>query len=144
MAHAALDDGDEVISGINVTPLVDVVLVLLIIFIVTASFIMKSAIPVELPAAASGEQRAQGLLAITVARDGAIGINGQPASLAALPDAVARASAAQGGDARRVEAFVSADVAAPYGQFAGVVDRLRVLGVTSIALDTRPEDAARR
>ena len=144
MASAALDDGDEVISGINVTPLVDVVLVLLIIFIVTASFLMKSAIPVDLPAAASGEQRAQGLLAITVARDGAIAVNGQPASLAALTEAVTRATEARGGEVRRVEAFVSADVAAPYGLFASVVDRLRVLGVTNIALDTRPEDAARR
>ena len=144
MASTALDDGDEVISGINVTPLVDVVLVLLIIFIVTASFLMKSAIPVDLPAAASGEQRAQGLLAITVSKGGELAINGQPASLAALDEAVTRAAAARGGELRRVEAFVSADVAAPYGQFAGVVDRLRVLGVTSIALDTRPEDAAKR
>ena len=144
MASAALDDGDEVISGINVTPLVDVVLVLLIIFIVTASFLMKSAIPVELPAAASGEQRAQGLLTITIAKDGTLAINGQPAALEALPDAVKRAAETRGGEVRRIEAFVSADVAAPYGQFAGVVDRLRVLGVTSIALDTRPEDAAKR
>jgi biopolymer transport protein TolR len=144
MASTALDDGDEIISGINVTPLVDVVLVLLIIFIVTASFLMKSAIPVDLPAAASGEQRAQGLLTITISKDGALAVNGQPASVAALPEAVERAAAARGGEVRRVEAFVSADVAASYGLFARVVDRLRVLGVTNIALDTKPEDAAQR
>jgi biopolymer transport protein ExbD len=144
MAHAALDDGDEVISGINVTPLVDVVLVLLIIFIVTASFLMKSAIPVDLPAAASGEQRAQGLLSVTISKGGELAINGQPAALEGLGDAVKRAAEARGGEVRTVEAFVSADVAAPYGLFARVVDRLRVLGVTNIALDTRPEDQAAR
>jgi biopolymer transport protein ExbD len=143
MASTQLEDDDEPISGINVTPLVDVVLVLLIIFIVTASFLLKSAIPIELPASATAEQRPQSLVAVTVSRGGEIFVNGTPGTFDDLRVAVERAAAAKGGDLRAVEAFVSADVGAQYGLFARVIDRLRLQGVTSIALDTRPEDAAR-
>ena len=143
MASLQLENDDEPISGINVTPLVDIVLVLLIIFIVTASFLLKSAIPIELPVSATAEQRSQSLVAVAVSRTGEIIVNGTPGSLEDLRAAVERAAAAKGGDLRAVEAFVSADVSAQYGLFAKVLDRLRLQGVTSIALDTRPEDAAR-
>ena len=143
MASSPIGDDDEPISGINVTPLVDVVLVLLIIFIVTASFLLKSAIPVELPTAASAEARPQSLLTIVVSRDGELVINGKPGVLLGLKDAVELAARAKDGDLRKVEAFVSADVAAQYGVFAKVVDRLRMLGVSSIALDTKPEETKR-
>jgi len=141
MASLSLADDDEPISGINVTPLVDVVLVLLIIFIVTASFLLKSAIPIELPTAATGEQRSQGLVTIVIGRTGEILVNGTTGTLDDVRAAVTRATAAKGGDVRAVEAFVSADVGAQYGVFARVVDRLRLQGVTAIALDTRPEEA---
>jgi biopolymer transport protein ExbD len=143
MASAQLDNEDEPISGINVTPLVDIVLVLLIIFIVTASFLLRSAIPIELPASATAEQRPQSLLTVAVSRTGEILVNGVPATLDDLRVLVERAAAARGGDPRAVEAFVSADVGAPYGLFARVIDRLRLQGVTSIALDTQPEEGAR-
>lgn len=143
MASGPIGDDDEPISGINVTPLVDVVLVLLIIFIVTASILLKSAIPIELPKAATAQQRAQSLLAVSVSSAGDILVNGRVSSLDALPAAVNAAAAAKGGDVATVEAFVSADIAARYGLFANVVDKLRLLGVTAIALDTRPEDKAR-
>ena len=143
MASGPIGDDDEPISGINVTPLVDVVLVLLIIFIVTASFLLKSAIPIELPKAATAEQRPQSLLAVAVSSAGDILINGRLGSIDGLAEAVNAAAQAKGGDLRTVEAFVSADVAARYGLFAAVVDKLRLLGVTAIALDTRPEDKTR-
>jgi biopolymer transport protein ExbD len=138
MAHT-MQDQDEVISGINVTPLVDVTLVVLIIFIVTASVILRSNIPVELPEAATAEQTTSGLLNIGVTRDGELFINGRAGTLGQLPRAVkeARARAAEDGQ-KNVSAFVSADVKAQYGLFAQVVDRLRLEGVTDIALDTKP------
>lgn len=137
---AVTENDDDIISGINVTPLVDVVLVLLIIFIVTASFLLKSAIPVELPAAASAEQAPGGLLTVVVAKDGAVLVNGQAGGIEALPKAVADVAAVRGGRVDSVEAFVSADVGAPYGRFAEVVDRLRVEGVVKVALDTQPRE----
>ena len=142
MAGASVSDEDEIISGINVTPLVDIVLVLLVIFIVTASMLLKPTLPVELPAAATAEPTPSGLLTVSITRDGALYVNGVAGGLEDLPAAVRKAAEARGVDASKVEAFVSADVASPYGTFASVVDRLRLQGVTSIALDTRPEERA--
>ena len=137
MAHSA-PESDEIISGINVTPLVDVILVVLIIFIVTASAILRNSIPVELPRAQSAEPTTSGLLNVSITRSGQIYINGRKGTLAELPQAVARARQALGGGKRSPSAFVSADVKAQYGLFAQVVDRLRLEGVSEIALDTRP------
>jgi biopolymer transport protein ExbD len=131
------DPEDDLVTGVNITPIVDVALVLLIVFVVTSSLILSRSIPVELPRAATGTETVVGLLTLSVARGGDLYLNGQPAALDDIPGAVAEAR-------RRLEpgqtlsGFVSADVAAPYGRFAEVVDRLRLEGVTDIALDTRP------
>ena len=133
----AFDSGEELISDINVTPLVDVVLVILIIFIMTASMIFKQEIPIDLPSAQTAEASSRGLLNIGVAKDGAITINGKRAALASLSSAVSSARAKLG-KKDRLRALVSADVKAHYGKFAQVVDGLRLVGVTDIALDTTP------
>jgi biopolymer transport protein ExbD len=131
------DPDDDLVTGVNITPIVDVALVLLIVFVVTSSLILSRSIPVELPRAATGTETVVGLLTLSVARGGDLYVNGQAASLDDIPGAVAEAR-------RRLEpgqtlsGFVSADVAAPYGRFAEVVDRLRLAGVMDIALDTRP------
>jgi len=131
---AGIQSDDDIISGINITPLVDIILVVLIIFIVTASFVLRSSIPVELPKAATGEQSTAGLLNLGVDKTGALFVNGKPSSLAALPEAIAQARAKQ----PKISAFIAADVQAQYGAFAQVVDLLRREGVTDIALDTQP------
>lgn len=132
---ASTPQDDDIISGINITPLVDIILVVLIIFIVTASFVLRNNIPVELPKAATGEEATSGLLNLAIDRDGALFINGRPANLDDLPKAIAEARARQ----PKVSAFIAADVASQYGSFARLVDRLRVEGVTDIALDTQPK-----
>jgi biopolymer transport protein ExbD len=137
-------DGDEVLSGINVTPIVDVCLCLLIVFIVTASAIVNRSMPVQLPRAATAESAPPSILNIAIARDGQLFLNGAPATLDDIPRAVEAARAKVAGDAR-LAGFVSADVAAPYGRFAEAVDRLRLAGISDIALDTQPasEEIAR-
>ena len=141
MAHGT-SDGDDIISGINVTPLVDIVLVILIIFIVTAAFVFRNTIPLDLPQAASAESDTEttGLLNLAVTEDGTLYLNGRPGSLDDLPGVVADAREKLRGTGRRVTAFVSADVKADYGNFAAVVDRLRIEGVSDIALDTQPPE----
>ena len=135
------DAADDLITGVNITPIVDVALTLLVVFIVSASFILSKSIPVELPRAASAGETPVGLLAIVVTRGGELFLNGQPATLEDIPRAVAGArSRLPEGD--KLTGFVSADVQAPYGRFAEVVDRLRLEGVTDIALDTRPVEEA--
>jgi biopolymer transport protein ExbD len=141
MAHT-LSDSDEVISGINVTPLVDVVLVVLIIFIVTASVILRSSLPVELPRAASAESSTPGLITVTIGKQGQLHLDGKPGTLEGIPAAVRAARAAAERQGKSPSAFISADVATSYGLFAQVVDRLRIEGVSSIALDTQPAASA--
>jgi len=136
MAQAP-QDSDEIISGINITPLVDIVLVLLIIFIVTASFVLRTQIPVDLPRAQSAEAGQAGLLNLALTREGQLYINGQPESLDGIAQAVEEARRKLSAGAT-LSAFVSADQGATYGAFAAVVDRLRLAGVTDIALDTAP------
>ena len=135
----ASQDNDDVISGINVTPLVDIVLVILVIFMVTTTFVMQRSIPVTLPRATTGEASPGGLLNIAVTKDGAIYLNGERRELDGIAAAV-EAARSRTSPGKEVSAFVSADVAAQYGLFAQVVDRLRLSGVTEIALDTQPAD----
>ncbi|MBS2025252.1 MAG: biopolymer transporter ExbD, partial [Deltaproteobacteria bacterium] len=66
MAGGGMDPGDDGINEINVTPLVDIMLVLLIIFMVTASYIVKDSIEVELPRAANGGETTNKTFAVMI------------------------------------------------------------------------------
>jgi biopolymer transport protein ExbD len=131
-------DGEELIGGVNTTPLVDVTLTLLIVFIVTASFVVDRTMPVELPKAATAEATPPSLLNVAISAKGEIFLNGAPGRLEDIPAAVSAARARATSPDAKLAGFVSADVAAPYGKFAEAVDRLRLAGVTDIALDTQP------
>lgn len=140
-------DDSELIGGVNITPIVDVCLTLLIVFIVTASAMVNRSMPVQLPKAATSESVPPSILNIAISRSGEVFLNGAPGRLEDIPRAVEEARARATAEAR-LAGFVSADVEAPYGKFAEAVDRLRLAGVTDIALDTQPaaepEPAARK
>ena len=124
------DNKDEAITGINVTPLVDVTLVLLIIFMVTASYIVKETIEVELPRAAHGGETLQKTFAVLVTRDGQAFLNGVPVDDGALVSEVRKAKAA-GED---VQAIVAADKNATHGTVTHLLDVLKGAGVTKFAI----------
>jgi biopolymer transport protein ExbD len=130
-------DESELIGGVNITPVVDVCLTLLIVFIVTASTMVNRSMPVQLPKAATAEAAPPSILNIAISRTGEVFLNGAPARLEDIPRAVEEARAGAAAETR-LAGFVSADVEAPYGKFAEAVDRLRLAGVTDIALDTQP------
>src|SRR3954463_2594666 len=73
---APQDNGDEEITGINVTPLVDIVLVLLIVFMVTANFIVRETVEVDLPRAAHGGETVQGPLNVVLDKEGRLFLDG--------------------------------------------------------------------
>ena len=73
-------DNDEEITGINVTPQVDVVLVLLIIFMVTANFIVRETVEVDLPRAANGGETVQGLVNVVLDKQGKLFFEGTEVS----------------------------------------------------------------
>lgn len=130
------DGLEDLIGGVNITPVVDVALTVLLVFLVTASFVLDRSIQVEVPRAATGEATPPALVTVALGKGGEVWVNGRPASLDDIPAAVAEARARRPGE--KLSGFVSADVAAPYGRFAEAVDRLRLSGLTEIALDTRP------
>ncbi|WP_156842938.1 ExbD/TolR family protein [Novosphingobium aquimarinum] len=121
-------------SEINVTPLVDVMLVLLIIFMVTAP-LLKAAVPIELPesrAKAMSEEAQQ--LTITIRRDGVIYLEDAPLSPGELADRLAAVPA--GADGRPPLVTLRADRAIDYGTVMGVMGELNRAGFTSISLVT--------
>ena len=130
MAGGQGDNDDDGINGINVTPLVDVTLVLLIVFMVTATYIVKETIEVELPRAAHGGETLQKTFALSIAKDGKVYLNGVEQDDAGLLRAVAEARA-KGED---VQAIVGADKAATHGAVTHVLDVLKGAGVTKFAI----------
>ena len=129
---------EEIISEINVTPLVDIVLVLLIIFMVAAPIINRPNLPLELPKAASAEESKLPLLSVVISKDKEIYLNGKLSNKADIKKAAeeVKAKLPKG---KSPTAFVSADTRSNYGTFAEVVDELRLSGVFQIALDTKPQ-----
>ena len=78
MAGGTSEDSDDIITAINVTPLVDIMLVLLIIFMLTANLIDSQAIKVDLPEASTGEATEPTTVGLTLTEDGSIYLNGAP------------------------------------------------------------------
>jgi len=128
-------DDDDLISGINVTPLVDVVLVLLIIFMVTATYIVRASIEVDLPRAAHGGEATGTILSVIVTRDGQVWLDGARRTEDELV-ARTRAAVAKDADAR---AIISADKGALHGAVVRVIDLVRGAGVTRFAIHVEKE-----
>jgi biopolymer transport protein TolR len=118
-------------AEINVTPLVDVVLVLLIIFMVTAPF-LQGGLEIDLPRVASRGLDVREGLVVSVRRDGTLAVGDRVVPRARFEEALARAGAA------RRPVFLKADRQVPYGDVVELVSRLRRAGVSSLGLVTQP------
>jgi biopolymer transport protein ExbD len=125
---------DEMISGINVTPLVDVTLVLLIIFIVTAKLVVVPLLPHDLPTAASAETT-QVVFAVSIDREGRVAVDKRPIASDAELHVAAQAALAATPDLRVV---IQAARDSRHGDVIGVMDELRRAGATKIGFATRP------
>jgi biopolymer transport protein ExbD len=128
---ASTNDGDEAISAINVTPFVDIVLVLLIILMVTSAQIVKAALEVELPRAASGADRVESALNVVLKRDGEIRLDGSRITREQLAQKVRSASRSN----PKIRAVIAADKGVPYGDVVQMIDVVKGNGVRSFALD---------
>jgi biopolymer transport protein TolR len=125
-----------VITEINVTPLVDIMLVLLIIFMLTAHLIARQAIEIELPHASQSTAPPPTTLAIALKADGAIFLNDKPvtpdALRAAIKDAVARDPKSQ--------AIIAGDKRVSHGRVVWVLDTVKSLGITQFAIQIDPRE----
>ena len=128
--HASRNDADEAITQINVVPLVDIMLVLLIIFMLTASFISTPSIPVRAPKAFTADPAAPASQALVLNDKGEIFFRGRELDKLELGRAM-REAALLNPDLRVV---FSADASVPHGQVVELIDLMRQAGVTRIAL----------
>jgi biopolymer transport protein ExbD len=135
---AAPETQDEVIAGINVTPLVDITLVLLIIFMVTATYVVKETIEVDLPHAASGGETLGTTLALVLDKEGKLFLDGVETSRALAREAI-RSAAARDKDAR---AIISADKSVSHGQVVEVIDLVKTQGITKFAINIEKDPSA--
>jgi biopolymer transport protein ExbD len=130
---------DDAITGINVTPLVDITLVLLIIFMVTTKIVLNQTVPLDLPKAATGTSDVQTVFSIILATDGRVMVDSNQVANddAILP--LARNAQTQHPDLRVV---IKADAAVTHGRVIHVLDLLKQAHVTKIAFGVSPAPAA--
>lgn len=150
MAGGAQNNDDELITAINVTPLVDIVLVLLIILMVTANYIAQNTktIPVDLPRGSTGEDTTAPL-AITIqcgatsptapcVANGNLYLDGEPVNEAEFRRRVAAAYARN----HDIRASIAADGRVEHMRVVHTLDLLRLENVTKFAIRMQPEDVA--
>ena len=125
------------IVGINVTPLVDITLVLLVVFIVTAKIVVTPAVPLDLPTASEG-QEVQMIFSVLLPVDGSILVNG--AVIAGVKELENRARQTLTSN-ETLRAVIQADGAVPHREVIKVLDTLKRAGVTRIAFGALPVES---
>ena len=130
------DSDDDVIADINMVPFIDICLVLLIIFMVTSSYIVQSAIEVDLPTAASGSDVAPSTIGIVVGASGNFALNGDIVTEAQLIAGIQAIVAEE----ETVQAIIAGDRNVDYGVIMDVIDIVKLNGVTSFALNVDREE----
>ena len=136
MAASAKWDDDDGINEINVTPLVDVMLVLLVIFLVASIYIVKDAIEVDLPKAASAGETLDTTLAIVIDREGRLYLNGRPTPDELIGQACKQASEKDAS----AQAMIAADQNVKHGDVIRVIDLVRSNGLTRFAINVKQTD----
>lgn len=124
--------GRWTVTGINVTPMVDITLVLLIIFMVTATFVSDAGLKVRLPKSTTAEASGAAALKVTLGLKGEILLGRERLSEQRLRYALE--SAVRGNPGIRV--MIAADKGIPYGRVVAVIDLAKKAGVTRVGLAT--------
>jgi biopolymer transport protein ExbD len=131
MASVSAARGRAPIVGINVTPMVDVVLVLLIIMMVSATYIVSQSLKVELPKTASSDETVAKTYVVTITKDGKYLFNDQPIAKDALASELRAAHAG----AKDLSLVITADQNALHGQVVGVIDLAKLEGISKFAIN---------
>jgi biopolymer transport protein ExbD len=125
------DDGDDAITDINVTPFVDVVLVLLIVFMVTAKLIVARGVEIDKPKAASGGE-VQSTLRVSINAGGELFVNGDrfdsdDTAVARIKEIAATSD--------KPKAIIAGDRKGAYGGVMRAIDLVQQAGISAIALE---------
>jgi len=135
--RTSADEDDGLAAEINVTPLVDVMLVLLIVFMVTAPM-LSVGIPVSLPKTVVQEEAGEPDMVLTIQRDQTIWLGKEPVHIALLPERLKALAASHRGLQFR------ADEGLPYGFAAQVLGIVKSSGISEVGLITEKETGRRR
>jgi biopolymer transport protein TolR len=122
------------LAEINITPLVDVVLVLLLIFMLTAP-VLQSGVEVAIPKTRSVNQLTEERMVVTIDKDQNVFLQDKPVNVNDLPKLLA--DVGNGDPAKRI-IYLRADEQVPFGAFASVMDAVKRAGITNISIVTRP------
>lgn len=138
MAAKLGGDDDDIIADINITPFVDIILVVLIIFMVTATYIVEQSIKVTLPEAATGEATEDTSLGITLDADRNLLLDGSPTDEPGLRAAIRSAKADAAASGADVVCLISADHVVSHGEVVHIIDVVKQEGVAKFAINIDP------
>ena len=130
-SHFEDDDSGRMITDINVTPLVDITLVLLIIFMVTTTYIVNPTIKVDLPRAVTGSEQIRTTLALTLTKDGQLYLNGDRTD----ETQVAKHIAVELPKNPDLQAIIAADKVVSHGSVVHIIDFVKRAGVRKFAIN---------
>jgi biopolymer transport protein ExbD len=123
-------DDNDLVTGINVTPMVDITLVLLIIFMVTATFVSEQGLQVNLPKVATQEDAPTPAITVTLGPKGELMLMKKGTDLAGLRKQMEIESRIN----PAVKVLVKVDASQTYGKVAEVLDAIKLGGVQKVAL----------
>lgn len=126
------------LAEINITPLVDVVLVLLVIFMITEP-VLQSGIEVNVPKTRTVKVITQQRMVVTIDRDQNVYLNDQPVNVHELPARLRQT----GADPSHQTIYLRSDERVPFGAFASVMDAVKQAGITNVSIVTQPVETKR-
>lgn len=126
------------LADINITPLVDVVLVLLIIFMITEP-VLQSGIEVNVPKTRTVKEITEQRMVVTIDSHQNIYLNDQPINIHDLPQALHK----PGIDPTHQAIYLRSDQTVPFGAFASVMDAVKQAGITNVSIVTQPIETRR-
>lgn len=132
---------DETIRGINVTPLVDTALVLLLVFMVATPILMNQAVRVKLPKVAHSKPAMITTISLTMTKEGKLYLNGVETDYQRLRDQlrsqVAQITRTEGPDGQtgKLQAIIAADSEVPHGDVMHLVDVVKDMGIEEFAFN---------
>lgn len=128
---------DDFIADINITPFVDIILVVLIIFMVTATTIVEQSILVKLPQASTSDSTESESIGLTLTEAGDLLVDGEPTTPEALRERIRTAVASND----KVVCLIAADELVAHGRVVWLMDLVKTEGVTSFAINIDPSIA---
>ncbi|MDD4974208.1 MAG: biopolymer transporter ExbD [Bacteriovorax sp.] len=125
------DDDDDIVSEINMTPLIDIMLVLLVVFMVSSSVALESGMDIELPKTALTNQKKEAeILVISLSKDGHVAVHGKQV----LPSEISRRIASSLAELKTDSVILEGDTSANLGKAIELMDMAKVAGAKNFSI----------